>query len=239
MKRFTETALVLLICLSFVSCAATSSMGTQRGEQDEVPSISTENSKKESANAPAQGDEESVSQQLKIDFFAIMSGNGATNVVYALQDEDFKQSFVAAAQQAGLQVTFGAEGSTTLKNSQGEEMVQSVDGTWSKGGTADSYWDANEFTNILPKPSFELIANGMIDNQLIDGTKVVGFSVTGVANKAQILQYIQQVKNAGFTQDVVEKDSVQYEYYAMNDGGYTVHITHYATHAGVSIYRNK
>ena len=240
MKKVIATAFILLTCLSLISCAAASTTGEQSGEQSgEAPSSSTENSKQESVEAPSQGNEESASQQTKIDFSAIMKGNGATNVVYALQDEAFKQSFVAAAQQEGLQVTFGADGTTTIKNAQGEEMVQAADGTWSKGTVTDSYWDESEFTNILPKPSFELISNGTIDNELIDGTKVVGVAIAGVANKAQILQYIQQVKNVGFTQDVVEKDSVQYEYYAVNDTGYTVHIVHYATHASISIYRNK
>ncbi|MBQ8399138.1 MAG: hypothetical protein IJX08_04130 [Clostridia bacterium] len=239
MKRFTATALILLICLSFVSCAATSTTGTQDDAQGGAPSASTENGGKESADAPSQGNEESIFQQTKIDFAAIMSGNGATNVVYALQDEAFKQNFIAEAQQEGLQVTFGIDGTTTIKNAQGEEMVQAVDGTWSKGGNTDSYWDENEFTTILPKPCFELISSGTIDNELIDGTKVVGISITGNATKAQVLQYVQQVKSAGFTQDIVEKDDVQYEYYAVNDGGYTVHITHYAIQAGVSIYRNK
>lgn len=242
MKRtiFTAlTALALLLCLVLASCSSVATTEHEENGQSSSPSSSIGQSDRESAEQSTGGEEASRAEKTEFDFAAIMSGNGATNIVYALQDEDFKQEFVEAASKEGLQVTFGNDGTTTLKNDQNEEMVQLSDGSWKKGEKKESYWTVNEFTDLLPQPGFELISSGPLEGELITGVKVVGFSVMGIGEKAQALQYVKLVKDAGFTVNPAEVDQMTYEYIAENQAGYVVQVTHTITQIGVSIYREK
>ena len=65
-----------------------------------------------------------------IDFAAIMAGNGATDVVWGKQDEATKQAIIADAKKDGVDVSFGADGSMTVMDTDGTTMVQKPDGTW-------------------------------------------------------------------------------------------------------------
>ena len=163
-----------------------------------------------------------------IDFAAIMAGNGATDVVWGKQDEATKQAIIADAKKDGVDVSFGADGSMTVVDTDGTTMVQKPDGTWTikdaegNEGQVGGDWPDNEFTNLVPKPDFELFAAN---------TETGSFSVAFTsATIEQIRDYAANVKAAGFNiNEEVEDQEVMgmviYSFTAENADGYTVEIT--------------
>ena len=163
-----------------------------------------------------------------IDFAAIMAGNGATDVVWGKQDEATKQAIIADAKKDGVDVSFGTDGSMTVVDTDGTTMVQKPDGTWTikdaegNEGQVGGDWPDNEFTNLVPKPDFELFAAN---------TETGSFSVAFTsATIEQIRDYAANVKAAGFNiNEEVEDQEVMgmviYSFTAENADGYTVEIT--------------
>ncbi len=163
-----------------------------------------------------------------LDFGTIMAGGGSTNTVWGKQDEATKQQIIAGAKEDGYDVSFGADGSMTVVDTEsGDTMIQNPDGTWViKGddGSIGQYggnWPENEFTKLLPKPDFEL---------LVANTTEYDFSV-GFQNVTieQVRDYVEKVKAKGFTIDAVTTDEevmgmVVYEFEAQNADGYTVTV---------------
>lgn len=73
-----------------------------------------------------------------------------------------RQQIIDAAKADGFDVSFGADGSMTVKDKDGTVIVQQPDGTWvmkdADGQTAQlgGNWPDNEFTRLVPKPGFKL-----------------------------------------------------------------------------------
>ena len=163
-----------------------------------------------------------------INIGSIMSGNGSTDVVYGQLDEASKQQIISDLAKDGYEASFGADGSMTIVDPDGTTMVQKPDGTWvikdDDGGEGQfgGDWPDNEFTKLIPKPDFELLAAN---------TETDSFSV-GFTNVTveQIRDYAAKVKAAGFNineevQDQEMMGMVIYSFTAENADGYTIEIT--------------
>ncbi len=164
-----------------------------------------------------------------IDFGSIMSGGGSSDVIYGELDEATKQLIIAEAQKDGVEVSFGADGSMTVVDATtGDTIVQKPDGTWVIKGSDGSEgqlggnWPENEFTKLLPKPDFALLAASTTEYDFS-----VGFeNVTA----EQVKDYVERVKANGFTLDAETTDQETmgmeiYMYTAKNEAGYTVTVT--------------
>ena len=176
-----------------------------------------------------------------LDFGSIMAGAGATDVVYGKQDAATKQAIIDEAKKDGVDVSFGADGSMTVKDEDGTEVVQKPDGTWvfkdAEGGEGQigGNWPDNEFTKQLPKPDFELTAA----NATADEFSAAFTSAT----IEQIKAYVEQVKAKGFTVNAETEDQelmgmAVYSYTADNADGYHVEIFSAAGASGVTVTKN-
>ena len=175
-----------------------------------------------------------------IDFQSIMSGKGSTNVVYGDLDAVRKAEIIAEGARNGLDVSFGNDGSMTIKDEEGNEYKQNSDGTWLIKTDSGSYqsggnWPDNEFTKLVPKPGFTLAAAATTEDE---------FTVTfqGVTVD-QVKAYVEQVKAKGFTADADIQDQVVsgitlYSYEASNSNGYTVLVFFTMGTSGLTITKN-
>ena len=172
------------------------------------------------------------------DFSAIMAGNGGTDTVWGMQDPAARQQIIDAAKADGIDVSFGADGSMTVKDKDGTVIVQQPDGTWvmkdADGSSAQfgGEWPENEFTKLVPKPNFDVMGASSDD-----GSFTVAFQSVDVD---QIKAYAEQVKASGFTVDAEEEDQnvygvVVYTYSAYNADGYRVEVTFASGTAGITI----
>ncbi len=171
----------------------------------------------------------------EIDLGAIISGSGTTDIIYSELDETTKAQLIAEAKKDGVDLSFGSDGSMTVVDpDSGETVVQRPDGTWAVKGSDGSEgqlggnWPENEFTKLLPKPDFDLLAATTTED-----TFSVGFQNVTVS---QIRDYVEKVKAKGFTVDPELTDQemmgmVIYNYTAKNSSGYTVNV---AFTAGIS-----
>lgn len=169
---------------------------------------------------------------------SILSGNESTDTIWAKQDSVLKQEFVDAAKEEGLEVAFGSDGSTTMKNENGEEYVQNADGTWvfeGEDGSVGQYggeWPENKFTKLVPKPDFSLLAAVTDENEF-----TVAFSAATIEG---VRDYVEKVKSSGFTENASTEDQniagmVIYCYSASNTEGYTVEIVFSSGTSGMTI----
>ena len=163
------------------------------------------------------------------DVGSMISGIGSSTALYSDMDAASKQAFIAEGARQGLDISFGADGSTTIVDTtDGTTLIQKPDGNWvfsdGQGGEGQigGNWPDNEYTKLVPKPSFELYA------AVIEGET---FSVmfTNVTIE-QIKAYAEQVKAAGFNinEEVEDQEAmgmVIYSFTAENADGYTVEIT--------------
>ena len=162
------------------------------------------------------------------DFSAIMAGNGGTDTVWGMQDPAARQQIIDAAKADGFDVSFGADGSMTVKDKDGTVFVQSTDGTWTMQGedgqTAQlgGNWPDNEFTRLVTKPGFKLAGASTSEDEFSAAFQSVDVD--------RIKAYAEQVKASGSTVDAEEEDQnvygvVVYTYSAYNADGYCVEIT--------------
>ena len=212
---------ILLAAMMVFALAACGDNNTTDPDKDS-PGVS-----QSGENNEDQGGENSTVNPEDIDFAAIMAGNGATDVVWGKQDEATKQAIIADAKKDGVDVSFGADGSMTVVDTDGTTIVQKPDGTWvvkdEDGGEGQigGDWPENEFTKLVPKPSFELYA------AVIEGET---FSVMFTnATIEQIKAYAEQVKAAGFNLNEELTDEnvmgmVIYSFAAENADGYSVEV---------------
>lgn len=172
------------------------------------------------------------------DFSAIMAGNGGTDTVWGLQDPAARQKIIDAAKADGFDVSFGADGSMTVKDKDGTVFVQSTDGTWTMQGEdgqaaqLGGVWPDNEFTRLVPKPGFKLAGASISDDEFSAAFQSVAVD--------QIKAYAEQVKARGFTVDAEEEYQnfygvVVYTYSAYNADGYRVEVTFASGTAGITI----
>lgn len=168
-----------------------------------------------------------LSSITSIDFESILSGNGATDVVWGKQSEATKQQLIDDAKKEGVDVSFSADGSMTVVDTDGTVLVQKPDGTWAvkdaEGGEGKlgGNWPDNEFTKLVPKPDFQIVAAN---------TDAESFSVVfGNVSADQIKAYATAVEASGFNiNEAVHNQEmmgmVVYSYAAENAAGYKVEI---------------
>ena len=133
------------------------------------------------------------------DLASLLTGLGTSSVVYSELDEATKQQLKSMCESAGMSITFGADGTTTIVDDNGDVMTQNADGTWSvsdgQGGQASvgSKWPDNEFTKLVPKPDFE------VSLSLTEGDRcTIQF---GSLTAEDLRAYAEKLKSAGFTVD--------------------------------------
>ena len=200
MKKLLALLLALMMLFTLTACGSVNN-GTQGGTQGSVTSE---------------------------DVDSMISGIGLSNKLYSDMDPETKQAFIAEGARQGLDISFGADGSTTIVDTtDGTIVTQNPDGTWvfkeadGSEGQIGGNWPDNEYTRLVPKPNLELQA------AYNDGES---FGVTFVnATVEQIKAYVAQVKAAGFNiNEVVEDEEfmgmVIYSFTAENAEGYTVEI---------------
>ncbi len=237
MKRIIAILLTLLLVFSLAACdngdnpngddPLNRNDGTTQGGENTNPGGNNDN--------PGGNTDNPGTNTPDIDFGAIMGGNGATDTVWGQLDEATKQQIINDAKADGYEVSFGADGSMTVVDTEsGETMIQKPDGTWViKGddgseGQFGGEWPENEFTKLLPKPDFTLMAATTSESKF-----TVAFQNATIE---QIRAYVEEVKTAGFTIDATTEDQsvmgiIIYSYVAKNADGYIVSV---ACSAGVS-----
>ncbi len=163
---------------------------------------------------------------------------GAAGTIYGQMDEASKQMMIAEATKEGLELSFGPDGSMTVKDPDGTIVKQNPDGSWDvvnedgSVGQLGGNWPDNEFTRLLPKPDMTVMAvvteeedcNVLFSNATIE----------------QIKAYAEQVKAKGFTIDVELEDQeimgmVIYTYSAKNAQGYEVMVSYASGTSSVGI----
>lgn len=231
MKRLLAILLSVLLMLSLAAC------GGGGSEQSSDDPLTRDDG---SAQQQTQGGTENPGGTTPdIDFGSIMAGNGATDTVWSEQDAATKQAILDAAKEDGYDASFGADGSLNITDPEtGETYVQKPDGTWTyqdpEGGEAQigGDWPDNEYTKLVPKPSFSLTGASSDD---------MSFSVVfSDASIEQMREYAEQVKAAGFNQNTTTEDQevmgmVIYSFSASNADGYTVEIFSASGTSGMSI----
>ena len=230
MKRLLTLLLSGLLLLSLAAC------GGGGSEQSGDDPLTRDDG---SAQQTQGGTENSGDTAPDIDFGSIMAGNGGTDTVWGQQDAATRQAIIDSAKEDGLDASFGADGSLTIKDPEsGETYVQKPDGTWTyqdaEGGEAQigGDWPDNDFTKLVPKPGFTL-AGASTDSQSFS----VAFSDASIE---QMREYAEQVKAAGFDQNITTEDQevmgmVIYSFSASNADGYTVEIFSASGSSGLTI----
>lgn len=162
------------------------------------------------------------------DVGSMLSGIGSSTTLYSDMDAASKQAFIAEGARQGLDISFGADGSTTIVDTtDGTTVIQKPDGNWvfSDGhggeGQVGGNWPDNEYTKLVPKPSFELYA-AVVDAET--------FSVMFTnATVEQLKAYVEQVKAAGFNlnEELTDENIMGmsiYTFTAENADGYSVEV---------------
>ena len=218
MKKLVILLLTVLLAIALVACSSTGAPpaggGDEQEDQDDIYVTG--------------GDDETSFAD--VDFSSIFSGNGTTKLLSDYSATD-RQKLVSEAKDNGVDISFGADGSATLKYDDGSVAKQNSDGTWNvtsadgEEGQLGGEWPDNEYTKQLPKPSFGIFA-AMVDDA--EGTFGVTFADGDLDG---IKAYVETVKASGFTINAeTSGDSVaglnMYSFMAENEAGYTVEILH-------------
>lgn len=222
MKRFLILMLSLLLVFSLVACNSNDNPDPSGTNNNEDP-LNRDPGTSQSGN---QGGTEGGATSG--DVGSMISGIGSSTALYSDMDAASKQAFIAEGARQGLDISFGADGSTTIVDTtDGTTLIQKPDGNWvfsdGQGGEGQigGNWPDNEYTKLVPKPSFELYA------AVIEGET---FSVMFTnATIEQIKAYAEQVKAAGFNLNEELTDEnvmgmVIYSFAAENADGYSVEV---------------
>ena len=210
MKKILAFLLILIMVFSLAAC----------GNKDDNPSGDGENNPDNSHIGEDNNNGGNTD--------SLLAGIGSSTVIYSQMDEASKQQLVMEGKAEGIDISFGADGSTTfVDNEDGTVVVQKPDGSWvfndAEGGEGQfgGNWPDNEYTRLLPAPGFELYAS------YVEGESFVA-TFTSVTVE-QIKAYVEQVKAAGFNVNETVEDQeiagmVIYSFTAENANGYTVEI---------------
>ena len=233
MKKFLVLMLSLLLVFSLVACDSGDNpnpSGTNNNDDplNRDPGISQSGNQGGTQGGATSGDVGSM-----------ISGIGSSTALYSDMDAASKQAFIAEGARQGLDISFGADGSTTIVDTtDGTTLIQKPDGNWvfsdGQGGEGQigGNWPDNEYTKLVPKPSFELYAAA------VDGDT---FSVLFTnATIEQLKAYADQVKAAGFNLNEELTDQnvmgmVIYTFSAENADGYSVEIFSASGSSGMRI----
>ena len=222
MKKFLILMLALLLAFSLVACDS----GDNSNNDDPLNrDPGTSQNGGENNNGTQGGTQGGATSG---DVGSMISGIGSSTALYSDMDAASKQAFIAEGARQGLDISFGADGSTTIVDTtDGTTLIQKPDGNWvfsdGQGGEGQigGNWPDNEYTKLVPKPSFELYA------AVIEGET---FSVMFTnATIEQIKAYAEQVKAAGFNLNEELTDEnvmgmVIYSFAAENADGYSVEV---------------
>lgn len=222
MKRFLILMLSLLLMFSLVACDS----GDNPNNDDPLNrDPGTSQNGGENNNGTQGGTQGGATSG---DVGSMISGIGSSTALYSDMDAASKQAFIAEGARQGLDISFGADGSTTIVDTtDGTTLIQKPDGNWvfsdGQGGEGQigGNWPDNEYTKLVPKPSFELYA-AVIEDET--------FSVMFTnATIEQIKAYAEQVKAAGFNLNEELTDEnvmgmVIYSFAAENADGYSVEV---------------
>ena len=233
MKKILVLMLSLLLVFSLVACDSGDNPNPSGTNNSDDP-LSRDPGTSQSGNqGGTQGGATSG------DVGSMISGIGSSTALYSDMDAESKQAFIAEGARQGLDISFGADGSTTIVDTNdGTTLIQKPDGNWvvkdADGGEGQigGDWPDNEFTKLVPKPSFELYAAA------VDGDT---FSVLFTnATIEQLKAYADQVKAAGFNLNEELTDQnvmgmVIYTFSAENADGYSVEIFSASGSSGMRI----
>ena len=222
MKKILVLILSLLLVFSLVACDSGDNPNPSGTNNSDDP-LSRDPGTSQSGNqGGTQGGATSG------DVGSMISGIGSSTALYSDMDAASKQAFIAEGARQGLDISFGADGSTTIMDTtDGTTLIQKPDGNWvfsdGQGGEGQigGNWPDNEYTKLVPKPSFELYA-AVIEDET--------FSVMFTnATIEQIKAYAEQVKAAGFNLNEELTDEnvmgmVIYSFAAENADGYSVEV---------------
>lgn len=191
-----------------------------------------------SGSAPS-GSSDAASDIGDIDLGSIMAGE--TGTLLSQLPADQKAALINQAKIDGVELSFNSDGSTTIKEPDGSVTIQKADGTWiyrdAEGGEAQygGNWPDNEYTKMLPKPDFAVLASSFDDSGL--------GMVFSDATEEQIKAYVETLKSAGFTLNAETVDEefygvAVYSYTASNAAGYTIDVTSSGGVSSLSVYKN-
>lgn len=208
MKKILVLMLSLLLVFSLVACDS--------GDNPN-PSGTNNNDPLNRDPGTTQGGNQG-SSPADVDIGAILAGDGSTDIIWANQDEATKQTLIDAAREEGFTVTFGNDGTTTMIDAEGNKNIQNADGTWSYVGKDGSSvniggnWPDNDLAKLVPAANFNISAS-----TYYDGNCAITFSG---ATLDAIKAYVEQVKSAGFDNDITLTDNAgYYSYQAYDDAG--------------------
>ena len=208
MKKILVLLLSLLLVFSLVAC--------DNGNNPDPSGTNNDDPLNRDPGTSQGGNQGDVPNGVDID--AILAGNGSTDIIWANQDEATKQTLIDAAREEGFTVTFGNDGTTTMIDAEGNKNIQNADGTWSYVGKDGSSvniggnWPDNDLTKLVPAANFNISAS-----TYYDGNCAITFSG---ATLDAIKAYVEQVKAAGFDNDVTLTDNAgYYSYTAYDDAG--------------------
>ena len=230
MKKILALLLATMMLLFFVACDT----GDNSNPNGDNPGVSQNGG--ENNNGTQGGTQGGATSG---DVGSMISGIGSSTALYSDMDAASKQAFIAEGARQGLDISFGADGSTTIVDTtDGTTLIQKPDGNWvfsdGQGGEGQigGNWPDNEYTKLVPKPSFELYA-AVIEDET--------FSVMFTnATIEQIKAYAEQVKAAGFNLNEELTDEnvmgmVIYSFAAENADGYSVEIFSASGSSGMRI----
>ena len=222
MKKFLVLMLSLLLVFSLVACDSGDNPNPSGTNNNDDPLNRDPGTSQSGNQGGTQGGATSG------DVGSMISGIGSSTALYSDMDAASKQAFIAEGARQGLDISFGADGSTTIVDTtDGTTLIQKPDGNWvfsdGQGGEGQigGNWPDNEYTKLVPKPSFELYA-AVIEDET--------FSVMFTnATIEQIKAYAEQVKAAGFNLNEELTDEnvmgmVIYSFAAENADGYSVEV---------------
>ena len=222
MKKFLVLMLSLLLVFSLVACNSGDNPNPSGTNNNDDPLNRDPGTSQSGNQGGTQGGATSG------DVGSMISGIGSSTALYSDMDAASKQAFIAEGARQGLDISFGADGSTTIVDTtDGTTLIQKPDGNWvfsdGQGGEGQigGNWPDNEYTKLVPKPSFELYA-AVIEDET--------FSVMFTnATIEQIKAYAEQVKAAGFNLNEELTDQnvmgmVIYTFSAENADGYSVEV---------------
>lgn len=152
--------------------------------------------------------------------------------------EEVQEMVNEELKEVGMTVEIKEDGSTKIQTETGIGVTQKEDGSLeieaSEGEIEqlDGNWPENEFTKQVPKPELQPTAANIQEKS---------FSVAFVDAKVEdIRDYVEELKEAGFTVDATNKDVevfgvVAYAYTASDGAGYKVEVTYAQDMCGLTI----
>lgn len=219
MKKLFALILALAMVFAFAACGSTS--------DDDG---STKKPAEQTTGGKTPGGTDVGGSTPNVNFDDLLSGS--TEVVWGKADAATKEEIKRQAAEEGMTVTFGADGSMTLKDENGT-YTQHPDGTWTLKyndgtGTIDiggGKWPDNALTKLVPKPDFGV----QMTNEEENGYGIYFSDATLEGLKA----YSKKVASSGFDRNVETGEVGDVFYYrAANADGKHVSLT-FAEGSGV------